>query len=102
VHSCATATTTAACAAAACWKRGVKVPAIATLVFTSSTTPPWSRGNSHGPAQAAAPRSMTQSVTDAAIADAIRELEFYEDEEYRAVLHLVREILDLDAGSVVY
>jgi len=41
---------------------------------------------------------MTPSPT-AELADAIAELEAYDDEEPRAVLQLVREILDLDAAA---
>ena len=37
---------------------------------------------------------MTTTTTTAEIADAIQELETYDDAEHRAVLDLVREILD--------
>jgi len=38
-------------------------------------------------------------LTPAPIAEAIHELEAYDDTEHRAVLQLVRELLDLDADG---
>ena len=44
-------------------------------------------------------KTMTQSPIASAIADAIAELEAYDDEEHRAVLALVRQILDQDEDA---
>lgn len=78
----------------------MKASAIATLVSLSNY-----RRREAAPSGAVLPkrRPIPQPMTtNTLIADAIRELELYDDEEHRVALQLVREILDLDASETSY